>query len=64
MRRHNRTRSRVLEIVVLLALPVAVHYLFPCTAIVSRPYSFAGLPLMLLGFGLPGSSGQRERSLA
>jgi len=48
----NRTPSRVLEIAVLLLLPVAYHCLFPGVVIVSRPYSFAGLPPMLFGLGL------------
>ena len=44
--------SRTVETTILLALPILSHYLFPMMIIVSKPYTYLGVSLMLLGLAL------------
>ena len=48
----RRTISRVVETAILIALPVACHFLLPLLSIVSGPYRYLGIVLMLLGLAL------------
>jgi len=48
----RRTISRVVETANLIALPIICHYLFPLVSLVSKPYTYLGIVLMLLGLAL------------
>jgi protein-S-isoprenylcysteine O-methyltransferase Ste14 len=41
--------SRLIETVILIALPIVCHYLLPITRIIPKPYTYLGIVLMLLG---------------
>ena len=48
----RRTISRVVETTILIALPIVCHFLFPLAILVTRPYTYFGILLMLLGLAL------------
>jgi len=41
-----------LEVAILIALPILFHYLIPVMTVITTPYSYVGLMLMLLGLAL------------
>jgi protein-S-isoprenylcysteine O-methyltransferase Ste14 len=51
-REHHRTSARVLELSILIALPIAFHYLIPVMMVITPPYSYLGIVLMLLSLAL------------
>ena len=44
--------ARTIGVMILLALPILFHYLFPIMSIVPKPYTYCGMALMLLGLVL------------
>jgi len=48
----HRIGARILEVGILIALPILVHYLIPVKIVITRPYSYLGAVLMLLGLAL------------
>jgi protein-S-isoprenylcysteine O-methyltransferase Ste14 len=48
----GRTTARITEAAILLVLPVLSHFLFPVRILVVRPWSYLGVPLMVIGVGL------------
>ena len=50
--KHYRGVAKTVEAATLLALPILTHYLFPLIIIVSKPYSYLGVAVMLLGLAL------------
>jgi protein-S-isoprenylcysteine O-methyltransferase Ste14 len=47
--RGHRASARIVEVAILIALPVLLHYLTPIIILVPRPYSYLGALVMLLG---------------
>jgi len=54
--KHNvgkgRKSGRILEAVILIALPILAHYLIPIMIVIPKPYSYVGLVLMIIGLAL------------
>jgi protein-S-isoprenylcysteine O-methyltransferase Ste14 len=50
--RGHRTSARILETMILIALPVLFHYLVPIIILVPKPYSYLGVLVMLLGLAI------------
>ena len=50
--KHGGKAARSIEIAILLVLPILAHNLFPIVIIVSKPYTYLGTALMLLGLAL------------
>jgi protein-S-isoprenylcysteine O-methyltransferase Ste14 len=48
----HRTSARIMEVAILIALPVLFHYLIPVKTVVTQPYSYLGIVVMLLGLAL------------
>jgi protein-S-isoprenylcysteine O-methyltransferase Ste14 len=48
----RRRSSGIIEIVILLVLPLLLHYLIPIRTVIPPPYSYAGAIVMLVGLGL------------
>ena len=48
----HRTSARILEVAILIALPILLHYLIPVMIVIPRPYSYLGAVLMLLSLAL------------
>jgi len=48
----HRAIARILEVAILIALPILFHYLIPVMTVITTPYSYVGLMLMLLGLAL------------
>lgn len=44
-----RASARLIELALLLALPVAAHFLVPVAVVVPSPYIYLGIPVMLAG---------------
>ena len=44
--------ARILETLVLIALPILFHYLFPLMNVVPKPYSYLGILVMVIGLAL------------
>ena len=51
-RRGHRVDAWIVEFVILIGLPILVHYLIPVMIVISQPHSYLGVVLMLLGFVL------------
>jgi protein-S-isoprenylcysteine O-methyltransferase Ste14 len=55
MNRHQGSRhgsGRLIEVIILIGLPILCHFLFPIKIVVTRPYTYLGIVVMLLGLGL------------
>jgi protein-S-isoprenylcysteine O-methyltransferase Ste14 len=50
--RGHRAGARIVEIGILIALPVLLHFLVPVVIVVPRPYSYLGAFVMLMGLAL------------
>jgi len=50
--RKNQKTGRILEAVILIALPILSHYLIPMKVVIPKPYTYLGLVLMLMGLAL------------
>ena len=50
--KNGRAVARTVEIVILFALPILVHYLFPVLTVVTKPYTSLGLTLMIPAIAL------------
>jgi protein-S-isoprenylcysteine O-methyltransferase Ste14 len=50
--RSHTTGARIVEVAILLALPILVHYLVPVRTVVAAPYSYLGAVLMLVGLAV------------
>ena len=48
----HRRSSGIIEIVILVILPILLHYLIPIRIVIPPPYSYFGAIVMLLGLGL------------
>lgn len=48
----HRRSSGIIEIVILVILPILLHYLIPIRIVIFPPYSYFGAVVMLLGLGL------------
>jgi protein-S-isoprenylcysteine O-methyltransferase Ste14 len=44
-----RVTARLIELALLIALPLAAHFIIPITVLISCPYPYLGLPVMLAG---------------
>jgi len=44
--------ARVVEVATLVALPIIFHYLLPVKIMIPSPFTYVGVPLMLIGLGL------------
>jgi protein-S-isoprenylcysteine O-methyltransferase Ste14 len=47
--RGARGAARLIELAALLALPVMAHYVLPITTLLSAPYRYLGIPVMVAG---------------
>jgi protein-S-isoprenylcysteine O-methyltransferase Ste14 len=55
MRRHgrgHRSSARVIELLLLIALPIIVHFLYPILTLVPKPYGYLGILVMALGLAI------------
>lgn len=57
----RQTISRIMEMAILIALPIACHYLLPIMRIIPGPYTYLGIVLMVLGVGLSMWAGSEFR---
>jgi protein-S-isoprenylcysteine O-methyltransferase Ste14 len=60
-RERHATGGRVVEAGLLIALPIACHYLVPLKTLVVRPYTYLGPVLMGLGLALATWAGMHFR---
>ncbi|MGD8813351.1 MAG: isoprenylcysteine carboxylmethyltransferase family protein [Anaerolineales bacterium] len=50
--KRRRGRSGIIELVLLIALPILLHFLLPLRTLVPSPYNYIGILVMLMGFAL------------
>lgn len=48
----HRRGAGILEVVILIVIPLLLHYLIPIRIVIPPPYSYLGAIVMLLGLGL------------
>jgi len=58
----HRIGARILELAILIALPIVFHYLIPVMIVISRPWSYLGALVMLLGLALAAWASMRFRT--
>jgi len=54
----HRRSSRLIETLILLALPFLLHALFPIRTIITAPYRYAGIVVMLVGLWIANQARQ------
>jgi protein-S-isoprenylcysteine O-methyltransferase Ste14 len=48
----SHTIARILELLILIGLPILLHYLIPLMILIHRPFTYLGLVLMILALVL------------
>jgi protein-S-isoprenylcysteine O-methyltransferase Ste14 len=50
--KESHTIARILELLILIGLPILLHYLIPLMILIPRPFTYLGLVLMILALVL------------
>ena len=57
-----RASARLVELALLLALPVAAHFVLPVAVVIPSPYTYLGIPVMLGGLLLSTAASRAFRA--
>ena len=66
MRRHgrgHRSSARIIEVLLLIGLPILLHFLYPIVTIFPKPYGYLGILVMALGLAIQSQAAKLFREV-